>query len=66
MLRLKLVIPLILDDTANVSTAEVDCPAFNDAPDLSQVIVMGPFAPEGLQLSVDMLNVTGALPVFLM
>jgi hypothetical protein len=66
MLTLKLVIPLILDDTANVSTAEVDCPTFNVAPDLSQVIVMGPLASEGLQLSVDILNVIGALPVFLM
>jgi hypothetical protein len=66
MLTLKLVIPLILDDTANDSTAEVDCVTFNDAPDLSQVIVMGPLAPEGPQLPVNMLNVIGALPVFLM
>lgn len=65
MLTLKLVMPLMLDETFNVSTAAVDAPTSNDAPALSQVTVIYEPAVEGFQLFVVMLKVTGVLPVFL-
>jgi hypothetical protein len=52
MLTLKVVMPLILDDTLNVSVAAVDCPALSVVPSLFQVKVIGPSALVGFQVFV--------------
>ena len=58
--------PVMLDDTLSVITAEVDCPGDNVAPSLFQVMVTGPLALVGFQFPVVMLSVSKTpLPVFL-
>lgn len=62
---LKLVISVMLDDTASVSVADVDWPAPRVALSLFHVTVNGPFALAGLQLDAVMLSVSEIEPVFL-
>jgi hypothetical protein len=57
MLKLKLVTPLILDDTVNVSVAAVDAPALNVVLCLFQAKVICPLAPSGLQPLVAIFSV---------
>jgi hypothetical protein len=64
MFMLNEVTPLMLSETLSVNTAEVDCPAFSDAPSLSQVTAICPAAPAGLHAPVDMFKVIGTFPVF--
>ena len=64
MLKLKLVTPLMLDETVSVSVVVATWLAVNTAPSLSQVKAMGPLAPAGLQLFVVMFSVICAVPVF--
>ncbi len=59
--------PTSLEDTDSVKVAIVDCPGESIVPSLFHVIVIGPFAPAGLQLLVVMLRFSGRpLLVFLM
>ena len=64
MSTLNVVIPLMLDDTLRVSVAVAIWLAVNVVLSLSQVTVMGPFAPR-LQFSLVMLSDICAVPVFL-
>jgi hypothetical protein len=57
MLTLKVVMPLMLDDTLNMNVAEIDCPAFSTAVSLFQVKVIGPSALGGFQPAFVILNV---------
>ena len=57
MSTLKVVMPLILDDTLSVSVAAVDCPALSVVPSLFHVKVMGPLALAGFQFVVVMFKV---------
>ena len=66
MLTLKLVIPLMLDETLNVSVAAVDCPTPSTVLSLFQLKLIELSAPVGLQPFVAMLSVSCASPVFLM
>jgi hypothetical protein len=60
------VIPLMLEDTVNVSVAAVDCPGASVVPCLFHVTVIGPLALVGFQLLVVMPSVNVAVPcVFL-
>ena len=65
MFTLKVVMPVILDDTLNVSVAAVDCPAFSVVFSLFQVKVIGPLALDGFQFVFVILSVIGTVPVFL-
>ncbi len=65
MLLLKFVMPFMLDATANVSIAVVDCPAASCAPCLSHVRVMYVLAEPGDQLFVDKESDMLPGPVFL-
>ena len=65
MLKLKSVMPVIFDNTVNVSVAVALAPAVNCVPPLSHDSVIGPLAFR-LQLFVVRDNVTGLVPVFLM
>jgi hypothetical protein len=65
MLTLKLVMPLMLDDTFKVNVAAVDAPGFRFMLSLFQVIVIGPLALVGFQPLLVMLSVIAVLPVFL-
>jgi hypothetical protein len=64
MSTLKVVIPLMLDDTLNVSVAIATSFAPNVVPSRFQVTVIGPLALAGVQFSPDMLNVTCVVPRF--
>ena len=64
MFTLKLVIPVMLDETVSVNVAVVPDPGFRVLPSLFQVRVMGPLAPAGFQLVLLMLRVIWLLPVF--
>ena len=56
----------MLDEDVNFITAAVDCPGVSRVPPWSQLIVMGPFALDGFQLLVEILNVNDVpVPVFL-
>lgn len=56
----------MLEEAVRVITAVVDCPGESRTPSLSQLNVIGPFAPAGFQLLVDILNVKEVpVPVFL-
>ena len=62
----KLVMSTMLEDTVRVRVAAVDCPGWSLVPSLSHVIVIGPFALDGLQPLVVMLRVSARpLLVFL-
>jgi hypothetical protein len=65
MLTLKVVIPLMLDDTLNVSVAVATAPAVSVVPSLFHVMVIGPLALVGFQLVLVMLSVIWTEPVFL-
>ena len=57
----------MLDEEVNVIVAVVDCPGVSFVSSLFQLIVMGPFAVVGVQLLVEMFNVSDVpVPVFLM
>jgi hypothetical protein len=49
MLTLKVVMPLMLDDTLNVSVAAMYCPTLSVVPSLFHVTVIGPLALVGFQ-----------------
>jgi len=57
--------PLMLDETVRVSVAVATAPGTTFELSLSQVMVMGPFAPAGFQLAFVMLKVIWTVPVFL-
>ena len=61
---LKVVMPLMLGETLNVSVAAITEPASNMVFSLSHVRVMGPFALVGFQSVVVMVRVMGAVPMF--
>jgi hypothetical protein len=64
---LKFVTSAMLEDTAKVKVAAIDCPGCSLVPAWFHVKVMGPFAPVGVQLLVPILRVRARpLPVFLM
>ncbi len=65
MVLLKVVIPVMLDDTVIVSVADVDCPAESVAPSLFQVMVIYVPAPLGLHPEVARWSVMVPVPVFL-
>jgi hypothetical protein len=63
----KEVIDVVLEDTASVMIAGVDCPGDSAAPCVFHVIDSGPFAVVGFQLVVVIESATVAVPcVFLM
>lgn len=66
MLKLKVVIPVIDDDTFRVNIADVELFAANVEPSLFQVKLIYELAFAGVQFELVKLNVTGMVPVFLM
>jgi hypothetical protein len=62
---LKVVMPLMLDDTSSVRVAVVTWLAANAVPSRFQVRVIGPLALAGFQFVFVRLSVTGAVPRFL-
>jgi hypothetical protein len=64
MLKLKVVMPLILDETVSVSVVVAICPAVSVTPSWFQVKVMGPLAFVGVHVFVVMFNFICAVPVF--
>ena len=65
MVLLKVVMPVTLDDTVNVSVTANDCAAAICAPCPVQVMVMKLLAVVGLQLPTAKLSVIVVPPVFL-
>ena len=63
---LKFVTLTMLAEDVNFITAATDCPGASRVPSWSQLIVMGPFAIDGFQVFVEILNVNEVpFPVFL-
>jgi hypothetical protein len=62
---LKLVMPVMLEDTVSVMIAAVDCPAASCVPCWFQVTVMYVLAPAGFQLLAAKFRVIVPVPVFL-
>jgi len=63
---LKFVTASMLEDTARVKVAVVDCPGANTVPSLFHVMVIGPFAPTDQSLVVMFRCSERPLPMFLM
>ena len=59
------VMPATSSKVSNVKVAEVVSPGSSNMPSLFQVMVIGPFAIEGFQLLVVILNTISVVPVFL-
>jgi hypothetical protein len=58
MLTLKLVMPLMLEDTVSVSVTAVDCPGVSTVLPMLQLTLIELLAPAGLQPFVAMLSVS--------
>jgi hypothetical protein len=65
MVLLKLVMPVVLEETVNVNVAAVDCPAERTIPSLFQFNARYVLATPGLHALVVMLSAIEPVPEFL-